>query len=109
MKLVILESPYAASDRMRVEDFADYARRCVADSLSRKEAPLASHLLYTQPGILDDTNPAQRAQGIAAGHAWYIHAGRCVVYVDYGISDGMREGMERAEHFNVPVERRTIL
>ena len=47
MRLVILESPYAGDVAANVK----YARRCVRDSLSRGEAPIASHLLYTQPGM----------------------------------------------------------
>lgn len=45
MRLVILESPYAGN----IEKNVAYARACVRDSLSRGEAPIASHLLYTQP------------------------------------------------------------
>ena len=50
MRLVIFESPYAGD----VEANTEYARRCVRDSLMRGEAPIASHLLYTQPGILHE-------------------------------------------------------
>ena len=50
MKLVIIESPYAGD----IEKNVAYARDCVRDSLMRGEAPYASHLLYTQPNILDD-------------------------------------------------------
>ena len=53
MRLVIVESPYAGD----IETNVKYARRCVKDSLMRGEAPIASHLLYTQEGILDDTTP----------------------------------------------------
>ena len=101
---VILESPFAGD----VEHNVEYARRCVADSLSRGEAPLASHLLYTQPGILDDTDPDQRALGIDAGHAWISSANRMVVYVDHGISDGMQKGIDMADKFNLPVDIRYI-
>jgi hypothetical protein len=66
MKLVILESPYAGD----VETNTTYARACVRDSLSRGEAPLASHLLYTQPGILRDDVPDERQRGMDAGLAW---------------------------------------
>lgn len=102
--LVILESPYAGD----VETNLTYARACVADSLSHGEAPIASHLLYTQPGILDDSIPRQRALGIAAGLAWYSAAQACVVYIDRGISQGMMIGMLRAEKLGITIERRTI-
>lgn len=106
MKLVILESPYAGA--FSLGDGKRYARECVADSLKRGEAPLASHLLYTQPGILDDDVPEERALGIAAGHAWYRHANVCVVYEDMGVSKGMQEGIDRARSLNVPIERRSL-
>ena len=56
MRLVIIESPYAGD----IEKNVEYARACVRDSLSRGEAPIASHLLYTQPGILKDEIPSER-------------------------------------------------
>src|SRR6267142_2660884 len=37
-----------------VEANTETARRCVRNSLMRGEAPIASHLLYTQPGILHE-------------------------------------------------------
>lgn len=64
MKLVILETPYAAGSPTQLQHNIAFARACVADCLKRGEAPLASHLLYTQPGILDDNNPGERALGI---------------------------------------------
>lgn len=63
MRRVIIESPYAGD----VELNAQYARECLRDSLTRGEAPIASHLLYTQPGVLDDAVPRERALGIEAG------------------------------------------
>ena len=89
MKLVIIESPYAADTPEGVAANVDYARRCVADSLARGEAPFASHLLYTQEGILDDTIPEQRTQGIRAGFAWGVCADLRAFYVDRGMSAGM--------------------
>lgn len=82
--LVIIESPYAGD----VPNNVDYARAALRDSLMRGEAPLASHLLYTQ--VLDDAVPEQRAQGIAAGLAWSRCADRHAFYVDRGMSPGMR-------------------
>lgn len=103
MRLVILESPFAGD----VEANIAYARACVRDSLQRGEAPIASHLLYTQPGILDDDIPAERQQGIDAGLAWRAVAQASVVYVDRGISAGMRYGIAAARVAGVPVEFRS--
>lgn len=104
MRLVIIESPYAGD----VERNVDYARECVRDSLSRGEAPIASHLLYTQPGILRDEVPTERQWGIDAGLAWRRVAEATVVYGDLGVSRGMEYGIEAARKAGLPVEYRSI-
>jgi hypothetical protein len=104
MRLVILESPFAGD----VEANKLYARRCMRDSLLRGEAPFASHLLYTQDGVLDDLILEERTRGIEAGLAWGLKADATVVYTDRGISRGMRFGIERAESKGRPVEYRSI-
>ena len=101
-RLVILESPYAGD----VERNVSYALRCLKDSLMRGEAPLASHLLYTQ--VLDDRDPKQRSIGIEAGLAWLRVADASIVYEDYGISRGMFHGIARAAERGLPIEYRTI-
>ena len=106
MKLVILESPYADAENEKVH--IDYARACMRDCFNRGEAPFASHLLYTQPGILDDTNPEERKQGIEAGLLWGKHADKTVVYCDLGITSGMIEGMNRADKEGRKIEKRFI-
>lgn len=105
MRLVILESPYAGDVVRNVE----YARACVRDSLMRGEAPLASHLLYTQPGILNDDVIAERLRGIDAGLAWLAVAHATVAYLDHGISSGMAMGIDAAKAHGVPVVYRRIL
>jgi hypothetical protein len=106
--LVILESPFAASDAATLARNAAYLRRALRDSLLRGEAPFASHGLYTLDGALDDTIPEERALGIEAGLAWGKEAERTVVYADHGISPGMRYGIERARREGRPVEYRRI-
>jgi hypothetical protein len=105
MRLVILESPYAGE----VEKNVAYARACLRDSLLRGEAPYASHLLYTQPGVLRDEDYAERERGIAAGFAWHETAHATVVYTDLGISEGMKRGIAAAELKGQIVEYRSIL
>lgn len=91
-RLVIIESPLAGD----VEANVAYAKECMRDSLRRGEAPFASHLFYAQPGILDDLVPEERALGIEVGLAWGDAAELTAVYVDRGVSKGMRYGIERA-------------
>lgn len=104
MRLVIVESPYAGE----VERNVAYARAAMADCLRRGEAPLASHLLYTQPGVLDDDVPAERLRGIEAGLAWGAKADATVVYSDLGTSRGMAQGILQANAERRPVEYRSL-
>ena len=110
MKLVILESPFAGiskGDEIEQRNIA-YARRAVRDSLLRGESPIASHLLYTQEGILDDSIPEERQRGIDAGLAWKTVAQGSVVYMDHGLSRGMMYGIAKAESAGIPVDYRLI-
>jgi hypothetical protein len=103
---VILESPYKSDNPNIQLDYIYYAKNCLYDSLCRGEAPFASHLLYTR--ILDDNNPDERKQGIEAGLTWGKFAEKTVVYCDFGISEGMQEGIKRAKKEGRPVEYRYI-
>jgi len=103
-QLVILESPYSGD----VEANVAYARECMRDSILRGEAPYASHLLYTQPGILDDTVAEERVLGMKAGMAWGAMASKTVVYIDRGISSGMQYGVEMAKKAGRLVEYRSL-
>jgi hypothetical protein len=104
MPLVLVESPFAGNIAANV----DYARLCLRDALSRGEAPIASHLLLTQPTVLDDKIPDQRTLGIDAGLAWLRAADASVVYMDRGITSGMFLSIEAARSAGVPVEFRHI-
>lgn len=101
---VVLESPFAGD----VERNIKYARACVRDSLSRGEAPIASHLLYTQDGILDDDIPEERKWGIDAGLAWKEVADKHVFYIDYGMSNGMNYAKQYATDNDIPIEIRKL-
>lgn len=106
IRLVILESPLAPRDDRTFEDNKAYARKCMRDSLKRGESPYASHLLFDQPGILDDLVPEEHELGIEAGLAWGRIADVTAVYVDHGISSGMRRGIDRAKAEGRSVELR---
>lgn len=108
MKRVAIESPFHHNDPAVKQVFLNYARAAVRDSLRHAEAPIASHLLYTQEGILRDSVASERAWGIEAGFTWNAFAEAVVVYSDFGISSGMAKGITFAEMHNIPVEYRTI-
>ncbi len=104
MILVLVESPYAGD----VQRNLAYARACMRDCFIRGELPWASHITYTQPGILDDDIPAERKLGIDAGLEWGKHAHKTVVYQDRGVSRGMQYGIQAAADAGRPVEYRTL-
>lgn len=104
MKLVIIESSYAGD----VEKNLTYLRACLKDSLLRGEAPFASHALYTQPGVLDDTKAEERTLGIEAGFAWGKKADLVAVYTDLEFSSGMELGILQADSNGLPVEYRYL-
>lgn len=108
MRRVIIESPYGSdSDEVLGRNVA-YARAALQESLLRGEAPFASHLLYTQSGVLDDRDPRQRALGIEAGLDWGSLADATIVYTDLGLTSGMQTGISRALSLGRPVEYRSL-
>ena len=114
MRLVIIESPYSAHfpdgswDQATADRNLQYAREAMADCFKRGEAPFASHLLYTQPGVLNDRIKEERQQGMEAGFKWGQVSDATVVYIDLGMSNGMTEGMKVARLRNRPVEIRRL-
>lgn len=99
MRLVVLESPYAAREGRTVEEHVSYARQCLLDCLRRGESPIASHLLF--PQVLDDLEPTERALGIDAGTSWYYAADLVVFYTDFGWSGGMHAAYKRAGELGI--------
>jgi hypothetical protein len=131
LRLVILESPFAGRPKgwiARVPGLRRlaaavlrwrnirYARAAVRDSILRGESPIASHLLFTQPGILRDDRVGERALGIAAGLIWgetalYFSrhdAPLSAFYIDLGITEGMLLGAERAARQGRAVDHRRV-
>lgn len=101
--IVIIESPYAGD----VDRNLRYLRAAMRDSLLRGEAPYASHALYTQPGVLDDDDPAERRLGMDGAAPYRKRADWTAYYTDLGTSLGIEEGLELAEKHH-PVVRRSI-
>lgn len=83
-----------------------YADACMQDCLERDEAPFLGHLLY--PRVLNDAEHAHRRRGIDAHLAWLRAADRLVLYIDLGVSSGMREAVRVAEELRLPVAARTL-
>lgn len=101
---VIVESPYAGD----IERNVDYARAAIRDCILRGEAPFASHLLYTQSGILRDEVPSERELGMTAG--WHVmrRANLVAIYTDLGWSSGMKRGLDAAMAAGKPFIERSL-
>lgn len=108
MRRVILESPYAGATDEDIAANVIYARWALRDALLRGEAPIASHLLYTQEGVLDDKLPDERQMGIDAGLVWRFVAEGSVVYADRGFSSGMEYGIAAARRAGLLVTFRRL-
>lgn len=105
---VIVESPFRADTEEGTITNERYLAKCLRDCLDRGETPYASHKLLATGGVLDDNDPQQRVQGMAAGFAWAGLACKAVVYTDRGISEGMKKGIENALLKGLPIEYRQI-
>ncbi len=98
--LVVIESPYRGLTADETRANVRFARQALAHSLSLGEAPIASHLLYTQPDVLRDHDPDERQLGVAAGLAWLRAADRHVFYTDRGWSTGMLAALAASPKFH---------
>ena len=103
---VIIESPFRGEDFQRAA-YKRYAHQCIADCISRGEAPFASHMLYTE--ALDDNDENQRKAGIRLGSEVGRRMDMTVVYADLGISEGMQRGIDAAKRAGRPVVYRSIV
>jgi hypothetical protein len=108
MRRVVIESPYSAATPWGVQRHVKYLRACLRDALDREEAPFASHGLYTQEGVLDDTKEEERVRAMEAGFAWMLPGAADVVYCDLGLSGGMLAGITRARRNGLVVEFREL-
>lgn len=107
MKRVVVESPFSGRGNKLLERvFARYCNAAMRDCLQRGEAPFASHAIYTR--VLDDDVPEDRMLGIHAGFAWAMAGVLTAVYIDYGVSDGMRLGIGHAQTQGRPIENRML-
>jgi len=103
--LINLESPFAG----QIELNTLYARFCMHDSIvNHGEAPYASHLLYTQPYVLDDDIYEERQLGIQSGLEFNSVTDKTVLYIDLGESPGMTQAELAALMDNREIERRNL-
>lgn len=113
--IVCIESPFAGRGTNWLERRYDafmnlrYARACLRDSLMRGESPFASHLLYTQRGVLRDGVQTERKHGIDAGLRFQEVAAFVAVYIDRDITPGMKLAIAQAERNGKRVKFRSLV
>jgi len=71
LRLVVIESPFAGNTKEETQRNITYGRRCLNDCLhNHGDNPYASHLFFTQEGVLNDKIPEERYLGMEAGFQW---------------------------------------
>lgn len=117
MQRVSLESPFKTlclhvggkEIWLLEEDNLAYARAAARDCALREESSFGSHLYFTQKGILDDNNPAERDLGIRLGLVWKQVAEKTVIYIDRGITEGTwKYAIPYCQKHGHPIEYRRL-
>lgn len=93
-------SPYRGSAD-EIERNTIYARELVALALLNDYVPLCPHLYLTQ--VLDDRNERDRVIGMQAGLELLLACDVMIVGARYGISEGMRAEIERAQSIGMRI------
>ena len=75
-----IATPFAGASHVSPDVRRRYTLSALADSIGRKEAPIAPHLLY--PLVLDDADPEQREIAMLMGRAHLEGCLTLAVYVD---------------------------
>lgn len=105
MLRVYIASPFRGATVEETRQNIVYARLCVLDCLERGESPYASHLIITQ--VYAETD-ALRDIGLRAGDAYRAVSDVVALYVDLGVTDGMRRAEVAAAHRNIHTWTRMV-
>lgn len=110
VRFVNIESPYKGKNETEMRRNLLYARFCVRDCLLRGEIPLASHLFFTQPGMVDDRirleiKRANDAEKILIESLPNVST---VVYSDLGITSRMKKRIGEAKQRGRNIEYRVL-
>ncbi len=109
MKRVIVESPYAGDTELDIKLNEIYGEFAMHDCLvNYNESPYASHLLYTRKYVLRDHIPTDRKLGIKAGFYWRDVAEKTIFYIDLGMTNGMKLGINDCKEKGKEYEVRNL-
>ena len=90
---VYIISPFTGGEIELRRNIA-YAQMCCEHSIKLGEAPFAGHLLY--PQVLNDLKPSDRELGITLGWRFLQACDKAAVYIDRGVSKGMKRDITMA-------------
>lgn len=109
MTRVAVESPFAPpkglepeASRQASRENIRYALACLRYVLAKGASPYASHLLFTL--VLRDTTPDERRLGMKAGFAYADECDERWIFVDLGVSAGMKAGETRGNKLGQRVQ-----
>lgn len=105
-KAVLLVTPFMAEDPAQAARMTRYALRATRDSMNRNEAPLPSHLFYSE--VLNVRNPIERDIGLQSQLTWIKGCDIVAVYIDFSITPAMQVVINNAIIRNKKIEYRTI-
>jgi hypothetical protein len=100
LRPVVYESPFASTDLDTFARNIAYARLLIREGATGyNEAGIASHVIWTQPGILRDTVESERNLGIACGIVFANMAKQGIIGHIYGIDLGWSKGMLKSKEY----------
>lgn len=113
--VVILESPYSGD----IDRNVAYLQRAMHDARTRGEVVIAPHMMWTQHHLCPthyvsdydakyEVPNGGREIALQQIHELRRRADLIVFYMDYGMSSGMRDGMDQCIKENLKFEERTL-
>jgi len=102
---VVVESPLGADTPTLRRDNLCFALWCCRAMELQGNDPIASHVI--KPWWLDDTDPRERALGMASEWAWLPEVPH-VFFTDLGMSIGMRAAWDRCGELGIVATRHRL-
>lgn len=100
-KVIYLSSPLSGKTESDVDRNIAFVKRAARFAIKQGVMPYIPHL--TLPTILNDKDPEERALGISLDLDLLERCDELWMFVENGISSGMKTEQEAAERFGIPI------
>lgn len=100
-KVAYICSPYRSDTTEGVNSNKAYARQLVKCAIEEGYTPICPHLYITE--VLNDSNPAEREQGLRVGLELLKACDVLIIGGAHGISDGMFAEIKQAEQLGLEI------